>query len=162
MKTIIKNFEAKHRNGQHFNFNVYFEEERENIIFFNRENNQSEKIETITTIGEQFKYDFIEAVNGFNLLQFLYELEAKETIKICDITFKNLEEEEQYNGWTNWDTFAVFSNIVDIEENFNYFLENKKELLEDLRQTLNIDDLGDDIKKSKVNFKELEEALKEY
>lgn len=161
MKTIIKNFEAQHRNGQYFNFTVCFEEEEENIYFFDKENNKSEKIESITTIGEQFIYDFGEALHGFNLLQFLFELEAGETIKICDIEFKNLEEEEKYNGWTNWDTFTLFSNIIDVEENFNYFKKNKGELLQDLSQALKLD-LVDDINKNKVNFKELEEALKEY
>ena len=92
MKTIIKNFEAKHRNGQHFTFTVYFEEEGESITFFDKENNTSEKIETITTIGEQFKYDFREALHGFNLLQFLYELQAGEVVTICDIEFINIEE----------------------------------------------------------------------
>lgn len=79
---------------------------------------------------------------------------------ICDITFKNLEE-EKYNGWTNWDTFTLFSNIIDVEENFNYFKKNKGELLQDLSQALKLK-LVDDINKNKVNFKELEEALKEY
>lgn len=160
MKTIIKNFEAKHKNGQHFSFDVYFKEENENIYFFDTKNNKSEKIETITTIGEQFIYDFREALEGFNLLQFLYELQAGEAVTICDITFKNLEE-EKYNGWTNWDTFTLFSNIIDVEKNFNYFKKNKGELLEDLSQAFRLD-LVDDINKNKVNFKELEEALKEY
>ena len=74
---------------------------------------------------------------------------------------KNIEEEEKYNGWTNWDTFSLFSNIVDVDENFSYFQENKWELLEDLSQALKLN-LVDDINKNKVNFKELEEALKEY
>jgi hypothetical protein len=209
MKTIIKNFEAKHRNGQHFTFTVYFEEEGESITFFDRENNQSEKIETITTIGEQFIYDFREALTGFNLMQFLYDLEPGKTIKICDIEFKNLEEvenmeiekefliideegkeeiitvrykngekiklfrylnmdyinkvvnnpkteeydsleegekietdnnliecfvvrevdSEKCNGWKNWSTWEFALELDSLEENQQYIMENKEEIL---------------------------------